>query len=130
MNNKKQLPRAGFQLRKKPQQQDDTLIKLYKESELTKKDETTSAKSKEELKDELSKNNEDVVEKASRKDSKLLAKEKEKNAKKLAKIEAKNAKKAKKAKNLEINPKAKKSHKGLAIFLVLLIILAGAGAAA
>lgn len=130
MNNKKQLPRAGFQLRKKPQQQDDTLIKLYKESELTKKDETTSAKSKEELKDELSKNNEDVVEKASRKDSKLLAKEKEKNAKKLAKIEAKNAKKAKKAKNLEIKPKAKKSHKGLAIFLVLLIILAGAGAGA
>lgn len=130
MNNKKQLPHAGFQLRKKPQQQDDTLIKLYKESELTKKDETTSAKSKEELKDELSKNNEDVVEKASRKDSKLLAKEKEKNAKKLAKIEAKNAKKAKKAKNLEIKPKAKKSHKGLAVFLVLLIILAGAGAAA
>ncbi len=134
MNNKKQLPRAGFQLRKKPQQQDDTLIKLYKESELTKKDETTSAKSKEELKDELSKNNEDVVEKASRKDSKLLAKEKEKNAKKLAKIEAKNAKKAnkkaKKAKDLEIKPKAKKSHKGLAIFLVLLVFLAGAGAAA
>ena len=111
MNNKKQLPRAGFQLRKKPQQQDDTLIKLYEESELAKKGETTSAKSREDLKDELSKNDEDVVEKASHKDSKLLAKEEEKNAKKLAKIEAKNAKKAgkkaKKAKNLEIKPKVK-----------------------
>lgn len=134
MNNKKQLPRAGFQLRKKPQQQDDTLIKLYKESELAKKNDTTSAKSKEELKDELSKNDEDVIKKASRKDSKLLAKEEEKNAKKLAKIEAKNAKKAgkraKRAKNLEIKPKAKKSHKGLVVFLVLLLILAGAGAVA
>ena len=134
MNNKKQLPRAGFQLRKKPQQQDDTLIKLYEESELAKKGETTSAKSREDLKDELSKNDEDVVEKASHKDSKLLAKEEEKNAKKLAKIEAKNAKKAgkkaKKAKNLEIKPKVKKSHKGLKAFLVLLIILAGVGVAA
>ena len=37
MSDKKQLPRAGFQLRKKPQQQDDTLIKLYEESELKKK---------------------------------------------------------------------------------------------
>lgn len=133
MNNKKQLPRAGFQLRKKPQQQDDTLIKLYKESELAKKGKTTSAKSREDLKDELSKNDEDIVEKASRKDSKLLAKEEEKNAKKLAKIEAKNTKKAskktKKAKNLEIKPKEEKSHKGPKAFLVLLIILAGAGVA-
>lgn len=134
MSDKKQLPRAGFQLRKKPQQQDDTLIKLYKESELAKKGGAPSAKPKEAIKDELSKNDEDVVEKASRKDSKLLAKEREKNAKKLAKIEAKNAKKAskkvKKAKSLEIRQKEKKSHKSLVIFLVILIILAGAGAAA
>ena len=133
MNNKKQLPRAGFQLRKEPQQQDDTLINLYKESELAKQGTTTSAKPAEELKDELSKNNEDVVEKASRKDSKLLAKEQEKNTKKLAKIEAKNAKKAakshKKAKKPEKRPKDKKSKKGLIVFLILLVILAGAGAA-
>ena len=133
MNNKKQLPRAGFQLRKKPQQQDDTLINLYKESELAKKGETTSAKSKEELKDELSKNDEDVIKEASHKDSKLLAKEEEKNAKKLAKLETKKAKKAgrktKKTKNLETKPKAKKSHKGLIAFLIILIILAGAGTA-
>ena len=123
MSDKKQLPRAGFQLRKKPQQQDDTLIKLYEESELKKKGKAPSAKqaSKPKEKDDLSKNNEDVIEKATRKDTKLLAKEEERNAKKLAKAEAKNAKKAsKKAKNLEIKPKNKKSRKTLIIFLVIL----------
>jgi hypothetical protein len=139
MSDKKQLPRAGFQLRKKPQQQDDTLIKLYEESELAKSGKTTSAKQTPETKenpkskDDLSRNDRDVVERASRKDSKLLAKEKEKNAKKLAKLEAKNAKKAsrshKKAKNLEIKPKEKKSKKGLVVFLVFLIILIGVAVA-
>lgn len=132
MSDKKQLPRAGFQLRKKPQQQDDTLIKLYEESELKKKGKAPSAKqaSKPKEKDDLSKNNEDVIEKATRKDTKLLAKEEERNAKKLAKAEAKNAKKAsKKAKNLEIKPKNKKSRKTLIIFLVILFILVSVGTA-
>ena len=63
MSDKKQLPRAGFQLRKKPQQQDDTLIKLYEESELKKSAKTSSAKQtpKPEEKDDLSKNNEDEL---------------------------------------------------------------------
>lgn len=135
MSDKKQLPRAGFQLRKKPQQQDDTLIKLYEESELKKSAKTSSAKQtpKPEEKDDLSKNNEDVIKKASHKDAKLLAKEEERNAKKLAKIEAKNAKKAsrkpKKTKNLEIKPKTKKNHKTLIIFLVVLFVLVSAGTA-
>ena len=135
MSDKKQLPRAGFQLRKKPQQQDDTLIKLYEESEPKKSAKTSSAKQtpKPEEKDDLSKNNEDVIKKASHKDAKLLAKEEERNAKKLAKIEAKNAKKAsrkpKKTKNLEIKPKTKKNHKTLIIFLVVLFVLVSAGTA-
>lgn len=47
-NKKKKLPRAGFQLKPKPSkvEQDDTLIKLYKESELAKKPETAKAENK------------------------------------------------------------------------------------
>ena len=75
MSDKKPLPRAGFQLRKKPQQQDDTLIKLYKESELAKRDHSDQKLDNEKIKDDLSHNDEDVIKKASHKDSKLLAKE-------------------------------------------------------
>ena len=135
MSDKKQLPRAGFQLRKKPQQQDDTLIKLYKESELAKRGNTTTSAKETPTKvekDDLSHNDEDVIEKASRKDSKLLAKEKEKNAKKLAKIEAKNAKKASKSQKKswkEKKEKSPKNKKKLVIFLVVIFVLLGAGVA-
>ena len=43
-NKKKKLPLAGFQIKKKPakEEQDDTLIKLYNESELSKKSDSKS----------------------------------------------------------------------------------------
>ncbi len=124
MSDKKPLPRAGFQLRKKPQQQDDTLIKLYEESELAKRDKKPEDKKP---KDDLSRNDEDVIKKASRKDSKLLAKEEEKNAKKLAKAEAKLAKKAAKAPKKAKAPKSEKpkSKKAL-VSIVIILLLAGA----
>jgi hypothetical protein len=123
MSDKKPLPRAGFQLRKKPQKQDDTLIKLYKESELAKGE--NSATPEKATKDDLSRNDEDVIKKASRKDSKLLAKEAEKNAKKLAKIEAKNAKKAAKSPKRPKTEKPHKSKKAL-VSIVIFLIIAGA----
>lgn len=126
MSDKKPLPRAGFQLRKKPQQQDDTLIKLYKESELAKRDQSNQKLDNEKVKDDLSHNDEDVIKKASHKDSKLLAKEKEQNAKKLAKAEAKLAKKTAKSPKKAKDPQFEKpKNKKALVSIVVILLLAG-----
>ena len=99
MEHKTKPPKAGFQIKKKPVQ-DDTLIKLYEESELSKAGtKTTDApKEKPAEDDDLSRNNEDVIQEASKKDKKRLEKQAQKDAKKREKYTQKDHKKAQKAK--------------------------------
>ena len=119
MEHKTKPPRAGFQIKKKPVQ-DDTLIKLYEESELAKAGSKTSNVSKNDTAKEssdLSHNDEDVVQEASKKDQKRLDKQAQKDAKRREKSTQKDYKKAKKAKS-----KGSGFKTFLKIFIPLLIL--------
>lgn len=82
MDRKKKLPMAGFQIKKKAakEEQDDTLIKLYEQSELSKKDATPEKKPQAKATVEL---DDEEDEKTSKED--LKAAKKEEKAKKKAK---------------------------------------------
>ena len=123
MEHKTKPPKAGFQLKKKPTPQDDTLIKLYEQSELAKAGaKAPDAKKEEPIEgDDLSRNDEDIIQEASKKDQKRLAKQAEKDSKRREKIARKDSKKAKK------NKPEKSGHKVKTFFKISIPLLIVAG---